>query len=151
MIEKLDLEDQETTMHILELQTASYRIEADIIGFDRIPPLQDTLYSLRECDEIFYGYYVGDALAGIISYKILGTVLDIHRVAVHPRFFRRGIADKLVRFVEGIDGGIEKIVVGTGKKNLPAVKLYLKNGYTAQRDVEISEGIYITEFLKEIR
>ncbi len=102
MIKKLDLKDLETAKHILELQTASYRVEAEIIHFYEIPPLKDTIESLKEWDEIFYGYYINDVLAGIISYKIIENVLDIHRVAIHPNFFRRGIAGKLVSFVEGL-------------------------------------------------
>lgn len=150
MIKKLDLKDLETAKHILELQTASYRVEAEIIHFYEIPPLKDTIESLKEWDEIFYGYYINDVLAGIISYKIIENVLDIHRVAIHPNFFRRGIAGKLVSFVEGLNSSINKIVVCTGKKNLPAVNLYLKNGYQKIRDIEVSKGFYLTEFKKTL-
>ena len=84
----------------------------------------------------------------IASYKIIENVLDIHRVAIHPFFFRMGIASKLVNFIEGLEGNINKVVVCTGKKNLPAVNLYLKNGYTKKKDIEISKDIYLTEFEK---
>jgi len=148
MIEKLNLKDIETTKSILELQIASYKIEADMIGFYEIPPLKDTIVSLKECEEIFYGYYRNNVLIGIISFKIIESVLDIHRVAIHPLYFRMGIAGKLINFIEGLESHIKKVIVCTGKDNLPAVNLYLKNGYKKKNDFEISKGIFMTKFEK---
>ena len=148
MIKKLNLKETETAKNVLELQIASYKVEAEIIGFYEIPPLKDTINSLKECDEIFYGYHIKDTLAGIISYKIIDDVLDIHRVAVHPQFFKMGIAGKLINFVEGLESNITKVVVCTAKRNLPAINLYLKNGYKDIKDIEISKNIYLTEFEK---
>jgi len=148
MIKKLNLKDEKTAKCVLELQRASYKIEAQLIGFYEIPPLKETIDSLQGCDEIFYGYYLNDVLAGIISFKIIDNVLDIHRVAIHPTFFRMGIANKLINFIEGLKTNINKIVVCTGKDNLPAINLYLKNGYKKKKDIEIINGIYITEFEK---
>ncbi len=148
MIKKLNLNDIEIANKVLELQMASYRIEAEIIGFYDIPPLKDTIESLEACDEVFYGYHVNEVLAGIVSFKIIENVLDIHRLAVHPQFFRMGVANKLINFIEGLENNINKIVVCTGKENLPAVNLYLKNGYKKTKDIEISKDIYITEFTK---
>lgn len=148
MIKNLNLKDPKVALSVLELQIASYKIEAELIGFYEIPPLKDTLVSLNECDEIFYGYFINDVLTGIISYKIVKNILDIHRVAVHPYFFKRGIARKLINFIERTEDTINKVIVCTGKENLPAVNLYLKNGYHKTQDIEISKGIYLTEFEK---
>ncbi len=148
MIKKLNLRDTKTAKYVLEVQITSYKIEAELIDFYEIPPLKDTIDSLKKCDEIFYGYYIDDALAGIISFKVIRNVLGIHRVAVHPRFFRMGIAGKLVKFIEKLESNIDKVVVCTGKENLPAVNLYLKNGYEKIKDIEISKGIYLSEFEK---
>lgn len=151
MIRKLDLKNPETAKCILELQIASYSIEADIIRFNDIPPLKDTVESINKCDEIFYGYYINDVLAGIISYKIKEKVIDIHRVAIHPLFFRMGIANNLINFIEGLENSINKVTVSTGKENLPAVNLYLRNGYKRKNDIEICKGMYITEFEKDLK
>lgn len=148
MIKKLNLNNTETVKNILELQKASYRIEAKLIGFYDIPPLKDSIESLKECGEIFYGYYVEDVLAGVISYKRIDDVLDIHRLAIKPRFFHMGIAGKLISFVEELENSISKAVVCTGKENAPAVSFYLKNGYKKTKDIEISKGIYLTQFEK---
>jgi len=148
MIGELNLKNKEIAKQVLELQVASYRIEARIIGFYGIPPLKDTVDSLQGCGEIFYGYFIDDVLVGMISYKEIENSSDIHRVAVHPCFFRMGIADKLINFVEGLESDINKVVVCTGKENIPAVSLYLKNGYKKMKDMEISKDIYITKFEK---
>ncbi len=150
MMRRLDLQDKETAEKVLELQAASYKIEAQIIGFYDIPPLKDTIDSLRKSGEIFYGYFEDEVLAGIISYKVIENTLDIHRVAVHPSFFRMGIAQKMVNFIEGAEVGINKVVVCTGKENKPAVNLYLKNGYKKTEDIEIGRNVYLTAFEKII-
>jgi ribosomal protein S18 acetylase RimI-like enzyme len=150
MITKLDLNDRETVENILCLQLASYRVEADLIGFDEIPPLKDTMDTLGACGEIFYGYFVEETLAGIISYKIEDRVLDIHRVAVHPSFFKRGIAKKMLAHIEKGNSGLHKIIVSTGRENNPAVELYLNNGFKKVRDIEVAENFFITCFEKEV-
>ena len=150
MIKQLNSKDDETAKCVLNLQKASYKVEAEIMDFYDIPPLNDTIDSLKSCDEIFCGYYINDILAGIISYKIIENVLDISRVAVHPHFFRMGIAGKLINFIEEINRDISEAVVCTGKKNLPAVNLYLKNGFKKTKDIEVEKGIYLTEFNKTV-
>lgn len=150
MIKKLNLEDEKVLERILELQKASYVIEADLIGFYDIPPLKDTLETLKNCSETFYGYYVDDILAGIISYKIDVNTLDIHRVAVHSDFFRRGIAKQMLCFMEKVEKDIDKIIVSTGAKNYPAVKLYLDQGFKKLQDIEVEKGIFITSFEKNL-
>ncbi len=148
MIKKLDLKDPATAFMVLELQTISYSIEARMINFYNIPPLNDTIDSLLCCDEIFYGYFAEEQLAGLISYKQSDTLIDIFRLAVHPEFFRRGIADSLIDFILNIKSVSNKVIVSTGKENIPAVNLYLKKGFHKVRDSEIATGIYITEFEK---
>jgi ribosomal protein S18 acetylase RimI-like enzyme len=150
MIRKLNLNDIKTLKEILDLQLASYKVEADIIGFYEIPPLKDTIDKLEHCDEVFYGYFIEEVLAGIISYKIEDKILDIHRVAVHPSFFKRGIANQLLCFVEEQKLDIVKIIVSTGKENKPVVSLYMKNGYKKVEDVQIEKDIYLTSFEKDL-
>ncbi|SHI80199.1 GNAT family N-acetyltransferase [Lutispora thermophila] len=151
MIKRLNLKDMETANRVMDLQRASYKTEAQIIGFYEIPALVETLDVLQQCDEDFYGYYIDDILAGIISFKIIDDVLDIHRVAIHPNFFRMGIANILINFIERLNRNISKIIVCTGKDNLPAINLYLKNGYKMKKDIEARGGVYITEFEKVIK
>ena len=148
MIKRLYLNDIKTVKDILDLQLVSYKIEADIIGFYEIPTLKDTVSTLKNCGEVFYGYFIEEVLAGIISYKIEDNILDIHRLAVHPSFFKRGIARQLLCSVEEYNYNISKVIVSTGKENNPAVELYLKMGYKKIEDVQVEKEFYLTSFSK---
>ena len=49
----LDLLDASTARQVLALQRMAYRIEADLIGFDDILPLQESQDELKACKEVF--------------------------------------------------------------------------------------------------
>lgn len=150
MIQLLNIKDKEIAKQVLDLQLASYPIEAKLINFYDIPPLKDTIEQLMGCCESFYGYYLDHNLAGMLSLKIIDHILDIHRVCVHPDYFRRGIGEKLITYVQAQNPHIDKIIVSTGKANIPAIKLYEKNGFIIVRDIEIAENFYITELEKTL-
>lgn len=100
MIGALDISDEREALRVLEVQRISYAVEARLIGSWDIPPLKDTVRSLRRCGETFCGYLVKGRLAGVLSYKAETAVLDIHRLVVHPDHFRKGIARSLFEHVE---------------------------------------------------
>ncbi|WP_201379417.1 N-acetyltransferase [Ktedonobacter sp. SOSP1-52] len=133
---------------LLEMQRAAYLIEAELIGSFAIPALQEDLETLQNSDEIFYGYWIDDRLAGAISYKKEGGLLDIYRLVVHPSYFRRGIGKALVSFVEGVEEGRERIIVSTGARNLPAKRLYEGLGFSEIGEREVIPGLWITLFEK---
>lgn len=152
MIEKVDIKNIEVAQNVVDLQRVSYKVEAKLMDYYEIPPLIESIDRLQTCDEIFYGYLIEGTLTGIISFKIIDNVLDIHRLAVDPAYFRLGIASKLINFVEGLykDKDVNKIRVSTGKRNTPAINLYLKNGYVNINDVEIAKDVYVSKFDKII-
>jgi ribosomal protein S18 acetylase RimI-like enzyme len=113
--------------------------------------LLETWQDLARSDEVFFGAFIGDDLAGAISYQIHDAVLDVHRVMVHPNFFRRGVARALVEFVEAREPGVQRVIVSTGKRNEPAVNLYLKLGFRAVNDIEVVPGLWITNLEKILR
>lgn len=138
--------------NIVELQKVSYRIEADLIGFDNIPPLHDTVDIISETEETFYGLYIEEKLAGIVSYMVEGGVFDIYRMAVHPNYFRKGIGDRLLTYMLkiGQDEFVEKFVVSTGMKNEPAKQLYFKHGFKFTANREVAGGLMISTFEKKV-
>lgn len=147
VIEKLDIRDFETARAVLELQRRSYAVEAEIIGSHELPPLWETLEELRGCGEDFHGYFLGETLAGAISTKASGNILDIHRLVVAPECFRRGIAGEMLRHVER-SGEWRRIIVGTGAKNEPAKRLYLSHGFAEAGEREVAPGLLWTRFEK---
>jgi GNAT superfamily N-acetyltransferase len=146
-IQQLDLMNQTLTEELLALQKSAYAIEAKLIGFPNLPPLHETVEELQTSGEIFYGYFVDGELAGAISYKIEDKTLDIHRMMVHPNFFRQGIARQLLALVLALPE-IERAIVMTGAANQPAKKLYETFGFVEITQEMVVEGLMIARFEK---
>jgi len=150
LIKKIDITNLKFVEEVLNIQIPSYKVEAEIIDFYDIPPLKDTVYTLQQCGETFFGYYLNEELCGVISIKVENSIIDIHRLMVHPKHFKKGIAKMLLDFIENDIEGFEKIIVSTGSKNTPAVTFYLKNGFSKTEEIRITERLSITKFKKEI-
>lgn len=150
MIRRLHLQDMHQARQLLEVQRAAYLVEAELIGSFDIPPLHEDMETLQQTGETFYGYWVEEVLAGAISYKRTSSILDIHRLVVHPAYFRRGIGKNLVQFVEQVEDGIETIIVSTGAKNVPAKRLYTQLGFVEKKEEEVIPGLLISLFEKNI-
>ena len=141
---RLDLSDPDTLRCLRDLQRASYAVEARLIGFDGIPALHESLEDLRDCGESFLGLYDETGLAGAVSWvRLRDGTLDICRLMVHPRAFRRGIATALL---DGLDRAepARRAVVSTGTANQPALALYTRRGFTPIGTRPIAPGTSIT-------
>lgn len=150
MIQKLNVQDRDETTELLALQKLAYRKEADLIGSDQIPLLHETLEALQQSTETFYGYFLDGRLAGAVSYKHEGDLLDIYRMMVHPDYFRRGIARALLQFVERCEPDVKRIIVSTGSLNAPARTLYEREGFRVTTEEEIVSRLWITHFEKSL-
>jgi ribosomal protein S18 acetylase RimI-like enzyme len=149
-IKKLDVTNKEVAEILLKLQIPSYMVEAKLINFYDIPPLKDTVETLQNCGEEFFGYYKDNDLCGAIAYKMEEKTLDIHRLIVHPNHFRKGIANQLLSFIEEQVEGIDTIIVSTGSENKPAVEFYLNRGFSIEKFVQVNEQLSLTCFEKKI-
>ncbi|WP_404451001.1 GNAT family N-acetyltransferase [Virgibacillus necropolis] len=144
MIVKLNNRDKSEVQNILNVQLLAYQVEANLIEFDGIPQLNDTVDSIMGSNETFIGYKYERELAGFISYEALEDELDICRLVVHPNYFRKGIASKLLNYVMSENSEVNRFTVSTGSKNIPAISLYERFGFTPYQKVEVATGIYIT-------
>ena len=148
MIKQLEMNDDETLEQLWYLQQLAYRIEADILGFDRIPPLMDTIEDLRQTVEKFYGWWDGVELVGALSYEMVTpTIMDICRLMVRPDHFRQGIGSELLKFALHCPQ-VSIFRIATGVRNLPALKLYEREGFRAVRDEEIASGVWLRHLEK---
>ncbi len=147
-VRAINVFDSRQCAALLALQRASYQVEADLIAYPDLPPLTDTATSLQRSGETFWGFYVARDLTGAVSYKIADATLDIHRMMVHPRFFRRGIASALLGYVQerARVAGVTCLIVSTGSANLPACTLYRRHGFRDTYTEEIVPGLNITHF-----
>jgi GNAT superfamily N-acetyltransferase len=151
MIVRIDITLPSLANEVLAVQYESYQIEAEIIGYAALPPLKDNVISLQNSGEIFFGFYEKDQLCGAVSYKCEKCIVDIHRMMVHPRHFRKGISKALLNHLEQECKGMEAMVVSTGSENIPATLLYKNAGFKEVAEKEITEGLRITTFKKMLK
>jgi ribosomal protein S18 acetylase RimI-like enzyme len=149
LIKIIDIRYTRNAEDILNIQRPSYEVEAEIIGTYEIPPLKDTVHTLQQCEETFFGYYEKDELCGAIAIKVDDDVLDIHRLIVHPNHFRKGIAQLLLNFIES-KFEVEIVIVATASKNNPAISFYTKNGFQNIKEVTVNEHLSLSFFEKKL-
>lgn len=147
-IRKLDIKDDETANQVFALQKQSYRVEAELIGTEKIPPLMESLDELLSCGETFFGFYEKEEIVAALSYKRDNEVVDIHRIMVHPNHFRKGLARQLLIYLVEQEPDVRKLIVSTGSANTPAVNLYEKLGFKKVGETVVGEGLSLTHFCK---
>jgi ribosomal protein S18 acetylase RimI-like enzyme len=147
----LDLCDQSTASELLELQRRAYRVEAELIGSFAIPALDETLAELQRCGETFLGAIVEGAIAGAISWRVVGDTIDLHRLIVDPAHFRRGIGSLLVRRALAVEPSVRDAVVQTGAANAPALALYRREGFSVVDEAEPAPGLRVVLLAKRLR
>lgn len=150
LIREIEISNRKYAEKVLNIQKLAYQVEAKLIGSDDIPPLKDTVDTLQQCGELFFGYYINEELCGAISIKIENNEIDIHRLIVHPHHFKKGIAQSLLNVIESTINA-ETIKVATGSKNIPAVNFYKKNGFEYVKEVTVKEQLSLIFFKKDSR
>ncbi|WP_027085652.1 GNAT family N-acetyltransferase [Cohnella panacarvi] len=130
MLEIIGIKDAEVAEEVWALQHAAYRVEATLIGVADLPPLQDTVESLRQSRETFCAIRgpEGD-LQGVIAYEQEreGRYV-ICRVMVNPDHFRQGVGSRLLSHLLDVFPGAHWSVTAEAR-NLPALALYEKAGF----------------------
>ncbi|MED4783561.1 GNAT family N-acetyltransferase [Brevibacillus choshinensis] len=150
MIRVFPTTSQDAATRMWQLQQAAYRVEAELIGWSDLPPLRETVEELMGSEETFIAYVEEGELAGALSFQRMGDQLDIHKMIVDPKHFRKGIARQLLLHLETIYPDVKTIVVSTGARNEPAVQLYLRQGYESTGTKEVAPGLELAFFRKEL-
>jgi ribosomal protein S18 acetylase RimI-like enzyme len=146
VIRPLDVRDRALAERLLEIQHRAYAVEAELIGFDGIPPLQEDLDGLMSSTEHWLGRYDGDLLVGAVAYELPDdSTVDITRLIVDPAHARRGHGRALLDHLDGLEPGRTSLV-STGTANTPAVALYTSRGYHEVARIEIAPGVTVTQF-----
>lgn len=141
MVQFLDHKNPAVAERIYKIFQASYAIEAQLLGVSsNFPPLQLTVSDLISSTTSFHGVFVEDELAAVVEIYKESDFSKIDSLVVHPDFFRRGLASKLVQFVFDVSNH-EVILVETGADNLPAIRLYEKFAFQLERKYMTTVGI----------
>jgi ribosomal protein S18 acetylase RimI-like enzyme len=130
------------------VQRAAYRVEAELIEFNRIPPLHETADDISGLDLTMLGAVESAELVAIAGYRREGEFVDIDRLAVHPSWFRCGIATLLITEIHRREVDAQRFDVSTAARNGPAVKLYTTMGYRRLADEAISTNLLIAHFVR---
>jgi ribosomal protein S18 acetylase RimI-like enzyme len=141
-IELLDLSDEAMAREVMALQRAAYRVEADLIGFDGIPPLHETLDELIAEPLHWIGIRDEGRVVAALAYELIDDLCDINRLVVSPDYFGQGLASALVGSL--LDK--PRIIVSTGTENTPARRLYEKLGFRRTGEREIAPGVTVTQY-----
>jgi GNAT superfamily N-acetyltransferase len=128
---------------LLRLQRAAYRKEAELVGDDRIPPLQADDVTLPAWRGRYLVAWHGVELLGAIAWRDHADRLDVDRLMVDPTARRRGVGTTLLQAVLDRAGG-RPVAAATGRANAPALALYAQLGFAAQGDEEVPPGLWIT-------
>jgi ribosomal protein S18 acetylase RimI-like enzyme len=132
-LEGLDARRPEVAEEIRRVMTASYRVEADLLGADDFPPLEWTAEAIASADARFIGAFVEGRLAGVMELEEPADgPVNIASLVVDPAFFRRGVGTRFVRYVLEARGD-RPLTVSTGRGNRPALELYERLGFREER------------------
>ena len=149
MISLFNIREANIAGQIDALQQAAYAIEAQLIGCRDFPPLRETADDLRRSPDSFLVFMIDGCPVGCLSFHQGEGIVEITRLIVSPRHFRRGIASSLLRTLENRLPTGSVIVATTADLNAPALAAYAKHGYLASVG-PVSEGITLRRLRKQI-
>lgn len=150
MIERLNTKNTDISEKIRAVFQASYAIEATLLKAIDFPPLKRSLNDFLSSETEFYGFWKDQEIAAVIETENDGYRTHIQSLVVDPRFFRQGLAQKLIAFVfDSFDSSI--FTVETGVDNKPATELYGKFGFKEVKQWDTDHGIRKIRFEKKIK
>lgn len=127
------------------IQKASYEVEAQLLGYAKLPPLVESFCEFRESPDRWLVSYCKGKPAGALAFQIRKHV-EITRLFVSPDFFRLGIASGLVERLQAKYPG-KRYLVATGSLNIPARRLYAKCGFREVEEFETRDGVAILKLV----
>jgi ribosomal protein S18 acetylase RimI-like enzyme len=140
VIELLDHCSEDVAIQIHDVFRRSYRVEAELVGKTAFPPLQRSASHIQAAGGRFLGHRIGSDLAAVIEYSLSESRLSIDSLVVDPRYFRRGLASKILRsLLDRVDWRTAN--VETAVANQPAIALYEKFGFSESKRWTTKEGI----------
>ena len=130
---------------ILALQKLAYQSEARIYDDWSIPPLTQTVESLREefATSIVLKALSGPRLVGSVRATLAAGTCTIGRLIVDPEFQCQGIGSRLLESVETECQGSSKFELFTGTKSEANIRLYQEHGYSITRTQQLSPNVLI--------
>ncbi|OUR90954.1 GNAT family N-acetyltransferase [Flavobacteriales bacterium 34_180_T64] len=140
MIKKLNHSNTDIAKSIRSVFQVSYAVEAKLLNATDFPPLKRPLEAYVNSETVFYGFFIEDELAAVVEINHESKATHIQSLVVDPKFFRLGIAAKLIEFVFKTYNS-KVFTVETGLANAPACKLYKKLGFFEVKQYDTNHNI----------
>lgn len=130
----------ENAYEILELQKLAYQSEAVLYNDYNIPPLRQSLNSIKSDFNkyLFLIVFDSEKIIGSVKAKEENDSCYIGRLIVHPNYQGRGIGTRLMNAVEGCFPNAKRFELFTGSKSFKNINLYKKVGYKIFKDNIVS-------------
>ncbi len=137
---------------ILALQRLAYEREARRYDDWTIPPMVETLDSVREqiAHHVVLKAVVDGRLAGSVRGVVTEGVCEVCRLSVDPALQRRGIGSALIEAVEQRFMDVEAFELFTGDRSVENLRLYERHGYRRARTQVLSPDVSLI-FLRKPR
>ena len=135
---------------ILTLQRLCYRSEAELYDDWEIPPLTQTLESLRSEYETscILAAYLGSEVVGSVRGRLVNGTYHIGRLIVHPRLQRLGVGTRLMREIEARFTDSYRYELFTGHLSEANLRLYRRLGYTETRRETVTPSLRLVYLSK---
>jgi GNAT superfamily N-acetyltransferase len=139
-IEAASLDDAPT---ILALQKRAYESEARLYDDWQIPPLTQTLESLRaEFDSTrVLKALDGERLVGSVRARESAGTCHVGRLVVVPQLQGQGVGTRLMRAVEAAFPRVGRFELFTGNRSAANIRLYERLGYRPCREQVLSPAV----------
>lgn len=150
-VRELQLEhDDAAAASVNRVGRRAYAVEAELIGFDGIPGLQESVDDMRGQPLRWLGAVAGGGqIAAFVAWQSPAedNIVDIDRVCVDPEWFRCGLASRLIRHLLSDLAPSGDAHVSTGADNSPAISLYEHLGFSRIGTTEPVPGLHMAHFL----
>ena len=139
-INKAEISDAEM---ILGIQQLAYMSEAKQYDDFKIPPLTQTVESIRSefSSHIFLKAIVDSMIVGSIRGVEKNGICYLGRLIVLPRFQGKGIGGALLREIETYYVGTKRFELFTGSSSVNNIHFYKKHGYSEFKLEPLNDNI----------
>jgi ribosomal protein S18 acetylase RimI-like enzyme len=118
---------------ILALQKMAFRSEAELYNNYKLPPLLQSLESIKEDFAVyrFFKLLIENQIVGSLKVRLIdNNILWIGRLIIHPEFQNRGLGKALMQFIEQEYQQVAGFELFTGEKSIRNIHFYKGQGYS---------------------
>jgi len=135
---------------ILALQSRAYESEARLSEDWTIPPMTQTLESLRSeiQHDVVLKAVEDQTIIGSVRATVSDNICQIGRLMVHPNHQGRGIGTALMQAIEARFPAVSGFELFTGSRSEGNIRLYVRLGYAVTGARRVSDRVTLVVLSK---